>query len=110
MTQEIHQYDIGTIFEVTVLEGETPVDLSSAAEKTMIFQKPDKTLLEVPGVLATDGTDGVLHYTTVEDDLDQIGSWKLQLFLAFPVGEWHTDIGKFKVYANLDEHEEEPTI
>ena len=39
---EIHQNDIGTIFKVTVKDGDSAVDISSAtsgSSKTIIFKK-----------------------------------------------------------------------
>lgn len=102
MTQEIHVFDIGTSFELTVYEDETVVNISSATTLEVLFQKPDGTVDTKTGVFLTDGTDGTVQYVTVSNDLNQTGTWKVQARVEFPTGTWSSDIQKFKVYANLD--------
>ena len=101
MTTEVHQDDIGTVFEITLLDDTTPVDLVFATEMKIAFQKPDGTTLLVDAALVTDGTDGKMQYTTIAGDIDQEGNWKYQAKVSFPTGVWHSDIVSFRVYANL---------
>ena len=98
---EIHLNDIGTKFLVTVTDGSSAVDISGASTKQIIIQKPSGTKLTVATAFDSDGTDGKMSYTTVEDDLDEAGSYKLQGKVAISDGTFYTDITSFKVYRNL---------
>jgi hypothetical protein len=99
---EIHVQDVGTIFQASIVdETGLPVDLSLSSLIQIWFQKPDQSVLTKTAVFATDGTNGVLNYTTILNDLDQPGNWKLQAFAEFGGRQVHSDIVKFKVIANL---------
>jgi hypothetical protein len=102
MTQEIHIQDIGTSFELAVYDGDVVVDISTASALIILFQKPDGTTTSRTGVLLTDGTDGVIQYITVTNDLDQVGTWQAQARVSLSAGTWSSDTHKFKVYPNLD--------
>jgi glycerol-3-phosphate dehydrogenase len=99
---EIHIGDIGTIFEVTLLDDTAIVDISNATDLVIVFQKPDKTIINNTAVLSSDGTDGKMQYVVALDtELDQKGNWKIQGIVELPTGKWSSDIDKFKVYENL---------
>ena len=98
---EIHVGDIGTAFEVTLKDCDGVVDISTATSKELIFRKPDKTVVVKIAVFKTDGTDGIIQYLTILDDLDLKGAWSIQAKVTLPTGTWSSDIQKFKVYANL---------
>jgi hypothetical protein len=98
---EIHKNDVGTIFTITVYDGSSVVDISTATDKQIIFHKPNDDLLNVSGSFYTNGVDGKLTYTFVSGDLNQAGHWKMQAYLTFPSGNWYSDITKFKVHNNL---------
>jgi hypothetical protein len=99
--EEIHNGDIGTIFELTVYDGSTVVDLSSALELKIIFGKPSGATLTKDASLVTDGTDGKIEYTTVNGDIDEDGYWTLQVYIRLATGNWRSNIIDFKVYENL---------
>lgn len=98
---EIHQGDIGTIFEVTLMDGDVIVDLTGAIAQSIVFLPPDKTVVSQTSVFKTNGTDGIIQYTTLVDDLDQIGKWKLQAVVQLLTGTWSSDIKEFTVHSNL---------
>jgi len=98
---EIHVGDVGTVFEITVQDGGSVIDISSATTKDIIFEKPDRTNLTKTGSFTTDGTDGKIRYTTAADDLDAVGVWQIQAKIVMPSGTWHTNIGEFRVHRNL---------
>jgi len=98
---EIHVQDIGTILKTTVKNGTSVVDISSATTKSIILGKPDNTSSTKDGTFTTDGTDGQLQYTTITDDLDQIGWWKIQAHVVSSSGSWKSDIGNFEVHRNI---------
>lgn len=105
--QEIHQGDIGTVFEVTVVEMDpitclpVAVDISSATLRQLTFQTPSLSAVTKSAVFTTDGSDGKMQYVSVADDLDQIGDWKLQGYIDMPLWRGYTSIGEFEVEPNL---------
>jgi len=99
---EIHKGDVGTVFEVTLKDGASIVDVSGASTKQIIFKKPNGGTVEKDADFVTDGQDGKLKYTTLADDLDVIGVWKLQAYVVISgSGDWKSDVGEFTVYDNL---------
>jgi len=97
---EIHLNDIGTVFTITLKDGSSVVDISSATTKIIIFGKPDGTSVSQTGTFTSDGTDGKMYYTSVDGDLDQPGWWKIQAYI-IDSGTWKSDIGNFEVHANI---------
>ena len=98
---EIHIGDIGTSFEMILKECDSIVDLTGAVTKEIIFRKPDKSIVTKTAEFKTNGTDGVIQYITILDDLDLKGTWNIQARVTLPTGIWSSDISKFKVHANL---------
>jgi hypothetical protein len=98
---EIHLGDIGTIFDVTVMDGTTAVNISTATVKQFILKKPDGSSVTKTASFKVLGADGVLTYTTLANDLDQAGTWSLQVYIEMPTGKWHSDTYSFVVYLNL---------
>lgn len=100
-SEEIHLGDIGTSFRITVKDGGEIVDLSTTTVKQIIFRKPDRSTLTKNASFVTDGTDGLIEYISVLNDLDTIGLWSIQVYLENPDGNWSSDIGTFRVHSNL---------
>ncbi len=99
---EVHKGDIGTIFEVTLEDGGVAVDVSSAVVTKDIKVKPPIGATKTfPATFKTDGTDGIIQYTTVVDDIDEEGEWSIQAFVVITAGTFNSDIDKFIVYENL---------
>lgn len=102
--EEIHIGDIGTVFEVTLMDAEEVVDISGAVLMEIIFVKPDEAKTKVinTAVLSSNGVDGKMQYIiALASELDIKGNWKIQGRVVLPTGTWSTDIDKFKVYENL---------
>jgi methionine-rich copper-binding protein CopC len=98
---EIHLNDVGTKFLVTIKDGSSAVNISSASTKEIIIQKPSGTKITATATFDSDGTDGKIYYVTVADDLDEAGSYKLQGKVIISDGTFYTDITSFKVHRNL---------
>ena len=101
---EIHENDIGTKFKLTVKDGSSAVNISSAVSagtKQVIIKKPSGDKLEKNASFTTDGTDGVMEYTTEANDLDESGTYKLQGKVQITDGTFFTDVHTFKVYRNI---------
>lgn len=99
--EEIHNGDIGTIFEVTVYDGNSVVDVSGALTLQLIFGKPSGNTMTKNATLVTDGTDGKIQYITVNGDIDEDGYWTLQAYIRLAAGNWRSNIADFRVYENL---------
>ena len=97
---EIHVGDIGTVFEVTIMDGAVAVDISTATTKALLLQKPSGAVVSKAASFKTNGIDGVLKYTTVAGDLDVSGTWSMQVLVVLPTGTWHSDTQTFVVYRN----------
>ena len=93
--------DIGTVFQVTLKDCGTVVNISGASTLEMIFVKPDGTKLTKTASLVTDGTDGKLKYTTISGDIDTAGVWVRQCHVVIAAGEFYSSIDSFTVMANL---------
>lgn len=98
---EIHVGDVGTVFIVTIKDGDDLVDISSATTKSLLFRKPNGDLLTKTASLVNDGTDGQMKYISVSGDIDVDGTWTLQGLVAIGTGSWHTDLHTFKVHRNV---------
>jgi hypothetical protein len=98
---EIHENDVGTVFEVTLKDGDTVVDVSGATDKKIIFRKGDQTTVSKTAAFTTDGTDGKIRYISVAGDLTPAGKWTMQAYVESVSGKWHSDKHHFTVYKNL---------
>lgn len=101
MAEEVHKSDVGTKFRVTLKDASTVVDISAATTKEIHFYKPDGTTLEKTATLYTDGSDGIMEYTTVAGDIDQTGTWRIQAYIVTSSGSWKSSVEQFVVYENL---------
>lgn len=105
---EVHKNDIGTVFVLIFKEynedtkQEEVIDISTATAITFYFYKPNsQTVLTKTASLVTDGTDGKAAYTTIANDLDEVGDWKLQGKVEMPSGTWSSSIVSFDVKDNI---------
>ena len=98
---EVHKDDIGTVFEVALMDGSSIVNVSAATTKEIIFEKPDGSTLTKTAEFVTSGSDGKIDYTTVAGDLDTIGRWKIQAYVVLAAGSWKSDVAEFSVHDNL---------
>lgn len=100
---DIHVDDIGTVFQAYLRDGETARNVSTATTKTIKFEDAEGTVTEKTAAFLTDGTDGVITYTTVAGDLSVAGEWKWQGFVVLtdPAGTWHSAEKNFHVQENL---------
>ena len=100
---KIHLGDIGTVIELTVKDADTnvAVDISAATTKQLKLRSPTGIDKTTTAVFKTDGTDGVIQYTTITDDLDEQGVWELQAYVVTPSFTNHSSIDTFIVSGNL---------
>lgn len=102
MRGEIHQYDINTAIRASIQDQlGNPVDLSTSTQVLFVFGKPNGVVASGIGQFVTDGKDGQVQYISKANDLDIVGNWALQIYVAFPGSLFHSDKTKFFVYPNL---------
>jgi hypothetical protein len=98
----VHLNDIGTFFSVQLVnETGAIVNVSQAVTKQIIFKKADGTRLAVNAVFKTDGTDGIIGYTSITGTLNVVGTWSIQGVVSLPTGNWSSEIQTFYVHKNL---------
>lgn len=99
---DIRVGDIGTDFVIAVVdETGDVVDVSSASELKIYLKLPDDTVLTKDAELDSDGTDGLIKYTTVADDLSIQGAWEIQAKITIGSTVFGTSRCNFTVHANL---------
>jgi len=81
--------DVGTVIDLNVGS-----DISSATVRKIIYQKPSGTVEEWAATLY--GTTHI-RYTTVADDIDEVGMWRFQAYIETPSGKWYGDIATHPV-------------
>jgi hypothetical protein len=102
MTIYIHKGDIGTIFELTIVDtADVVINVSTASIKYIYLQKPDGTKVRKTAAFVTDGTDGKIKYTAVAGDLNQVGDWQIQGYVETSDGKFFTRKTKFEVLPTL---------
>ncbi len=94
---EVHVGDIGTKLILEVTEDGAVFDISAATTMKIRLKDPNDVVVEEDAVFATDGTDGLMQYVTVADDLDVAGVWEIQGYLVTPSGTWTSSKKQFQV-------------
>jgi hypothetical protein len=111
----VHLGDVGTIFRITVVEktynaatdcwDDTVVDISSASRMEILFLLPSGKTRGRPAAFTTDGTDGLIQYTTVDGDIDEAGGkakpWTFSGWVLRPSGQHTTLSHQFRVEAGI---------
>lgn len=99
----IHVGDIGTIFEVTIVEkdGVTPVPITSATVKKIFFKKANGTKIVKDATLVNTGSDGKMKCVGVSGDINIPGTWQMQGYIEIAGGKFYSAKTKFEVHENL---------
>lgn len=98
----IQQDVIGFLIKGTVKENGVIVNVSSASIKKFYLSTPAGVLKTVDAAFFTDGTDGILKYVTVAEDLDESGVWTIQGYVELSSGfKGRTSVKQFAVNKNL---------
>jgi hypothetical protein len=75
----------------------TGINLTNATSYKFRVLKPDGNEIEWSASIV-DMVSGVLSYTTVEGDLDVVGTWKLNARVAFPGEVFYGETTIFQVF------------
>lgn len=96
---------INLLVKATIKEDGVAVNVSTATTKEFKFRSPEGDVLTKTASFFTDGTDGIIVYSTegdivVSGTLDEV--WDIQAYLEFSGGfEGHTFTDNFIVTPNL---------
>jgi len=83
MTDYIDINDLGTDLQITLTEGGAVVDISAATALAILLTKPSGAEVTKTASLLNTGTDGILHYVTLADDIDEKGVWTYKARVTF---------------------------
>ena len=102
MTIYVHNGDIGTVFELTIVDTDkVSIDVSTAAVKYIYFQDPTGARMRKTATFTTDGTDGKIEYVTIAGDIDEVGTWQVQGYAETSLGKFYTEKMSFQVLSTL---------
>lgn len=94
--------DIGTTIKATIVDQDgTALDVSAATTLQLLFLKPNGVLETKTATLTGDGTDGIIQYVTIADDLDVPGVWKSQGYIVDAGKQHKSSVDTFHVKPNL---------
>lgn len=97
------QLDVGVRLLLTIVDQDgNPVDISTATSLVIKIEYPDQTSVDKTGTLYSDGTDGVLYYDTIANDLSQSGQYFCQAKVTIASQPKSSAVGPFFVYPNID--------
>lgn len=102
----IHVADINTemLFTIKNSSDNTVIDISTATTKNIVFRKADRTPSVQAASFNTDGTDGVLKFTSPNAAFFNVaGRWKAQGSVVISSGTFKSSTLEFDVFSNLVE-------
>jgi hypothetical protein len=98
--RDIRIGDIGTVFEVTVVDDSVVVDVSTASTKEIIFVDPDGRETTHAAAFSSSGTDGKIRYSTQSGDIYRAGNWQIRARVVIAAGTFNTSHKNFTVKPN----------
>lgn len=102
MSCGIHINDIGTEIRITITDcNGVAIDISNATSLNLFFKKPSGESITKTGSFVTDGSDGLIKYIVQSGDINEIGTWKIQVEITANNGTWSSSFESFKVHRNL---------
>jgi hypothetical protein len=100
--EHIQKNDIGTvIYMVVVDEDDDPVNITTAYLLEMKFKKPVTGTVILRDAIVHDGSGGVMKYTLISGDADEVGLVEAQGYVEMPGWQGHTSVEYFYVDDNL---------
>lgn len=98
-----HKGDVGAVIELVITDADTSaaVDISTATEKQIRLQSPNKASITKDAAFTTDGTDGKVRYVSEDNVLVSAGLWRVQAYIELPGRKFSTEIKTFSVIENI---------
>ena len=103
--EAFQENSVGPVFKITCKVGTAILDISTVTIKKILFlPKGAKTTIIKDAEFDTDGTNGILKYKFLKDDLVGDGTWKAQAFVYFSEDDYYYSSSvEFDVEKNLGE-------
>jgi hypothetical protein len=101
MDLQFGDIDVPLKMRVWRKNGDLEVLLGSATGMQIILMPPSGSSRTKTAVLATDGSDGIMQYTTVSGDINQTGRWAIQGKFSLGGGPKRTAVRYFDVKGNI---------
>jgi len=89
------------VFRITVEDGKIVRNISSLTTLQFVFETADKARLIKTALFETDGTDGVVIYKALKDEITGTGLWLIHFLGSNVTDNVPTERGKFKVVPNI---------
>ena len=89
-----------TTFVLTLRNPKTyeAIDVSGATAQEIIFEGPAMQQVKKTSMYDSDGTDGKIKCTLSSDDLQQVGTWKMQAHVTLASGyEYRSEVVEIEV-------------
>lgn len=96
--RKIQVDDSGAQFRLTIKRGDETADVSAVLARSMTFTRPDGSTFQRDAKFHTDGSDGVICYTTVAGDLDSAGEWSVQAQVDLGDSDFRSEVHCFAVH------------
>ncbi len=97
----LKQHAVGALIDFVVHEDGEILDLTGATDLKVRLKKPSGQVIEKTAALATDGSDGIIRYTSAEGDLDLAGKWTGEAVYTLGIYTGATAAKTFRVEATL---------
>lgn len=98
---QAHVGDTGTIIQKTVVDNGSVLNISAATVKNLVIIDAAGVCTTLAGAFDTDGTDGVLNFTTTSGTWTKKGIATEQVQITLPSGSWSSDIFKRQIEPKL---------
>lgn len=93
--------DVPLLLRIHRKNGDLETSMGSATNMQIILQPPGGSSRTKTATLYTDGSDGIIEYSTVSGDINQVGRWGIQGRFSLGGGPRRTSVRHFNVKRNL---------
>lgn len=90
----IYKDDVGTIFRLLTNVDITGINTSTSKIKVL---EPDDTLVDWDLLIEGSSLDGIVYHEAEAGDLDQVGTYKVQVHAIFATDTWYGQVATFVV-------------
>lgn len=97
-SRRIQVGDAGAQFRLTIKRGDESANVSTVLAKSMTFTRPDGSNFQQDAGFYTDGSDGIICYTTVASDLNMAGDWSVQARVDLGDSDFESEVHSFVVH------------
>lgn len=101
-TRTPHTGDVGSIIRVLFLdENGVALDVSGATTLEIFLRDPALATTTHAATFTTDGTDGLIQFTTIAGTFGSDGCWTVQGHVATVSQDWKSNTEEFTVLGNV---------